>query len=404
MSLFGSISDFISGGNQSAAADSQQAAVDALASLSTPDIADMQLQLETLVQQGILTPEQAQVYAQDPSAMAGISTDPRLQAAQYDALASLQDISDSGGMTAADKANLSRIATDEATKSRGSREAILQNMEARGAGGSGASMLAQLQNSQDAASRQSQRDLDVAGMAQSRALQALQGAGSLGGQMQQTSFNQQAQQAGAQDAINQFNTQNRNQLGLANTQAKNQAAAQNLSEKQRIADAGVNTRNQQQANNKSLLQQDFENRYRKAGGQAAALNNQANQFNQTGQQTTKVIGELVSKAASAYAGAGGGGVTDTPSDKNLKKDIESFDASAFLDSITPSRYNYKNPAKHGEGPQVGVMAQDIEKEVPQMIEEHPDGKYVNYNKAGGPIFASLADLHKRIKELEGDEE
>ena len=168
MNLFGVIGDFLSGGNQGKAAGAAQASVDALAALQTPDVNQMQLQLEQMVQQGILEPEDAQVYLQQTSGLSGISTDPALQQAQYDALNSLQEISDSGGLTAADKANLSKIATDEAVKSRGAREAILQSMEARGAGGSGASLLAQLQNSQDAANRQSQRDLDVAGMEQYR--------------------------------------------------------------------------------------------------------------------------------------------------------------------------------------------------------------------------------------------
>lgn len=392
MSIFSSITDFLSGGNQSAAADASRRATDALSSIATPDVAQMQIQLEQLVQQGVITPEMAQVYSQDPSLLAGISTDPALQAAQYEALNSLQDISSSGGLTAMDRANLSKIATDEATRSRGAREAILQSMEARGAGGSGASLLAQLQNAQDAATRQSQRDMDVAGMAQQRALQALQAAGSLGGQMQQTSFGQQAQKAAAQDAINQFNTQNMNQMGLANTRAKNEAQQSNLAERQRISDANTALRNQQQQYNKNLLQQDFENRYRKAGGVASGLQNQAANFNQAGQQTMQLVGSGIQAGATAL------------SDKNLKKDIEDFDPSAFLDSITAHKYNYKNPDKHGQGPQVGVMAQDVEKEVPQMVENGPDGKYLNYNKAGGPIFASLADIHQRLKQLEGEEE
>lgn len=398
MSLFGSITDFLSGGNQSAAANASQASVDALASLQTPDVTQMQLQLETLVQQGILSPEQAQVYMQDPSLMAGISTDPRLQQAQYDALQSLQDISDSGGLTASDRAKLGQIATDEQTQARGAREAILQNMEARGAGGSGASLLAQLQNSQDAASRQSQRDLDVAGMAQDRALQAIQAAGAMGGQMQQTSFNQQAEQAKAQDAINAFNAQNMNQIGLANTQANNAAQQANLAEKQRIADANAATRNTQQQYNKSLAQQDFENRYKKAGGTAAAYQNQAQQFNTAGQQNMNLVGSGIQAGATAAAAA---------SDERVKEDIQPFDASSFLDSLTASKYKYKNPGKHGEGQFAGVMAQDLEKtpEGSSLVHPAEDGtKMVDTSKAAMAALASLADMNDRVKALEGTEE
>ena len=51
------------------------------------------------------------------------------------------------------------------------------------------------------------------------------------------------------------------------------------------------------------------------------------------------------------------------------------------------------------------MAQEIEKEVPQMVKDTSEGKMVDYSpkSAGGPIFASLADLHKRLKKVEGEE-
>lgn len=391
MSLFSSIGDFLSGGNQGKAADASQAAVDALASLQTPDVTQMQIQLEQLVNQGILTPEQAQTYLQSPSAFNNIQTDPALQQAQQDALSSLQDIGE-GGMTDMDRAQLAQIQQQEQSSARGARDAILQQAQARGAGGSGMELLAQLQNAQDAATRQSARDTDVAGQAQQRALQALQAAGTLGGQMQQQSFNQQAQKAQANDAISQFNAQTQNQMGQYNTTAKNNAQATNLQNAQRIADANTATRNAQQQYNKQLAQQDFENRYKKAGGTASAYQNQAGQFNAAGQQTMNLVGSGIQAGATAAAAA---------SDERLKEDVEPFDASAFLDSLTPSKYNYKNPAKHGEGKQVGVMAQDVEKEVPQMVKEGPDGKYLDYNKAGGPIFASMAELHERLKKLEG---
>lgn len=394
MGLFDTIGNFLSGGNQGRAADASQASVDALAALQLPDITQMQLQLETLVQQGVISPEEAQVYLQQGSEMAGIQTDPALMQAQYDALNSLQEISDSGGMTDSDRAQLARIQTQEQTAAKGARDAIMQSMEARGMGGSGASLLAQLTNQQDAATRQSQRDLDVAGMAQDRALQALQMAGQQGNQMQQTSFNQQAQQAQAQDAINQFNTNHLNQIGLANTQARNQAQKDNLAEKQRVADANVATRNNQQQYNKQLLQQDFENRYKKAGGVAGAYQNQAGQFNQAGQQITNLVGSGIQAGATAAAA----------SDEKLKTDIQDFDASEFLNSLTPHKYRYKDE-KHGAGVYAGPMAQDLEKTDigKSMVFEGEDGKMVDASRAALAALAAGADHEDRLKKLEGEE-
>ncbi len=385
--MFGSIGDFLSGGNQSRSAAAQQAAVDQLSSLQLPDVSEMQLQLESMVQQGIITPEQAQTYLAQQSEMNNIQTDPALHQAQMEALAGLQDISSNKGLTASDRAQLQQIQTQEDTASRGAREAILQNAQQRGMGGSGIELLQQMQNQQDSATRKSQRDLDVAGMAQNRALQALQQAGQLGGQIQAQDFGQQSQIAGANDAINKFNTQNQQSVSLENTKSKNIAQAQNLAEKQRIADANATLKNSQQQYNKELEQKQFENAYKKAGGVASGLQNQAQGFQQVGKSNQELLGTGLS-AASAF------------SDEEVKDHISDFDPSEFLDNLTSVKYLYKNH-KLGEVKQVGVMAQDIEKEVPQMVHDTPEGKVVEYNKAGGPILASMASLHERLKKLEG---
>lgn len=391
MSIIGEFTNFLSGGAQQDATQASKDAIKMLQSVELPKIKDMQVQLEGLVSQGLLTPEEAQLQLQEASLAAGIETDPALLQAQQDALSSLQEIGQNG-MTDMDRAKLAQIQRDEASQSRGAREAIIANAQARGMGGSGLELMSQLKNQQDSATRQSIRDTDVAGMAQERALAALQAAGQLGGQMQQTSFNQQLQKANAQDAINQFNTQNMNQFNMANTQARNDAQATNLMNKQRIADANVQTRNNNQQYNKGLIQQDFDNRYRKAGGVASGYQNLAAQYNNNAEQNMKLAGSAVEAGGKAAAA----------SDRNLKEDITDFDASSFLDSLVPSKYKYKDP-KFGQGPQVGVMAQDVEKEVPQMVEDTPEGKVLDYNKAGGPIFASLADIHQRLKKIEGKE-
>ena len=390
-SFINDISNFFSGGKNAEGDKALRNALDEFGTLQTPDIAQMQLQLDQLVQQGILSPEEAQVYLQNPSAMNQISTDPKLQQAQMDALASLQEIGQ-GGMTDMDRAQLAKIAQDEAIRSRGAREAILQNMEARGAGGSGASLLAQLQNSQDAANRQSMRDTEVAGMAQQRALQALQGAGQMGGQMQNTQFNQQAQVAQANDAINQFNTQNRQQVGNLNTSARNTAAAQNLAEKQRVADTNVGTANTQQQYNKQLPQQNFQNKLSVAQGKAGVNAQQAGAANAAAQGNRDMFGNLIQTGAMAAMAF---------SDERLKKDVQDFDPGQFLDDVTGYKYKYKNP-KHGQGEQVGVMAQDVEKNAPELVIDTPEGKMIDYGKSGGLIFASLADLHKRLREMEDE--
>lgn len=388
--MIGALTDLISGGSFGSAKDSARAGVDAFKGVELPTVEELQYQLTELVNNGQMTPEQAQAIMQDSSAMNGITLDPKLKQAQMEALSQLQDIGQNKGLTAMDRAQLAQIQSDEATQARGAREAILNNAAARGMGGSGLELMSQMKNAQDAATRQSARDTSVAGMAQQRALQAIQQAGALGGQIQGQDFEQQARIAAANDAINQFNTQNKNQAMLYNTGARNDAQKFNLQKELDVNKANTDIRNQQAQANAAAKQQVAQNAMNKASGISGAQNAVTNTDLARGQANTQMFGSLL-----------GAGATAAASDKNLKTDIEDFDASAFLDSITPTKYHYKEPEKFGQGKQVGVMAQDVEKEIPQMVEDTPEGKILNYNKAGGPIFASLADLHDRLKRLEG---
>lgn len=389
MGIFDGLMDVFTGGNSSKAADFAAKGASQFDDLGAgPSEEDLASILQGYVLAGELSPEQAQAYLADPSAMTSISTDPALRSAQMNALQSLQDLSQ-GGLSAQDKADLSRIATQEQAQARGAREAILQNAAEKGAPGSGLAILNQMKANQDAASNQSQRDLDVAGMAQQRALQALQGAGNLAGNIQNQDFSQQAQIAAAKDAIAKFNAGQRQQIGLANQSANNQAAATNLANRQKVADSQIDARNQTAKDKGAASQQVYQNALAKASGKAGAYGNAANQATGAGQGFQNLLG------SSLIAGA------TLASDRNLKEDVEPFDASKFLDSITGYRYNYKQGHDLPKENQVGVMAQDVEKEAPQLVEDTPEGKMIDYNKAGGPIFASLADLNRRLKELEG---
>jgi hypothetical protein len=208
-------------------------------------------------------------------------------------------------------------------------------------------------------------------MAQARALQALQQAGSLGGQMQQADFGRQAQVAQANDAIAQFNTQTQNQNNAANTLARNQAAAANLAEKQRVADQSTGIRNQQQQANKSLYQTDFDNKVKLAAGKSGAYQNQAAGFGQQGQQNQQLIGTGIQAAATYYGGKKEGGLIEgepteydsavgflQPGEVVIKKeevpnvlkkahtsDDGEFDAAGFIDTLTGGKYNYSNKKK-----------------------------------------------------------
>lgn len=95
------------------------------------------------------------------------------------------------------------------------------------------------------------------------------------------------------------------------------------------------------------------------------------------------------------AAAAGVGLLAAFSDKRLKKnisDVSESDLKELSESITPKRFEYKDPA-HGEGEIVGVMAQDLEKSKlgREIVEEDEQGrKYVDGRKLSSLFLASLA--------------
>jgi hypothetical protein len=393
MSLFGGLSDSLFGGGSEASNE----AVNQYNGLTAPSIEEQRLKLQKYVDAGQLTPEQAQAALVNSNAYDSMNLDTAGKDAQLEALGQLQDIGSNGGLDAQDRAKLQAIQNDEQTQSKGARDAIIQNAQARGVGGSGLEMLAQLTNAQDSATRASQKDVNVAAEGQQRALQAIQDSANLGGTINNNQFAQQKAVADSRNAINQFNAANTQQANFANAAANNTAQASNLANKQFVSNSNVGLANDQQKFNKGLAQTNFNNQLSIDNAKANALNKAATQANTSAGQDQNIVSGLGSVAGKIYDK-----LPSVFSDERVKKDIEHFNAGHFLDSLTGYKYKYKDPGM-GEGKQVGIMAQDLEKEVPQMVEDTPHGKMVDYSpeKTTGPVLASLADLHERLRRLEG---
>lgn len=282
-------------GDREAAMRLRRQAMDAFAGLQLPSVKEQEILLEQLRSQGQLTPEMEQAITQGRSEMEGISTDPRLKDAQLAALSSLQDIGNQGGMSATDRARWNSMQSDLNRNAGAQQAAVMQNFARRGQAGSGMELLAQLTNQQASADRASQQGMDIKAQAEQRALQALMSGGQLAGSMRDQDFSQASAKAQAQDAINRFNTQNRQDVQMRNVGASNAAQAANLGERQRIADVNVGMKNQQQIHNKGLLQQDFQNRM----GRAAGMSGQA-------QSLAGATDARADRTAGMWAGIGSG--------------------------------------------------------------------------------------------------
>jgi hypothetical protein len=153
-----------------------------------------------------------------------------------------------------------------------------------------------LQAQQGGANRQAQRDLDVAGMAQDRALQAGGQASTLAGNMGQQEFNQQAQVAAARDAANKFNAQQFGQTSQFNVGNQLRADVQNQGKTQGVYDKLATAKMEQERQNKFVSPQaQFQAGATKAGGLAGA-----------GQATAKYYGDREDTAKKAQSGLWGG--------------------------------------------------------------------------------------------------
>lgn len=296
----------------------------AYGNLQTPDFSNVNYEGPSAVPDATADQYSAQTANASlagPSAMNNISVNPGYAGAQQDQMAALQNLAANGGHNAASDANLAQIQQQQNQNARGQEQAILAGANARGQGGSGASLLAQLSNSQNATNNQSAQDLGVLGQEANTALAAGQGAASIGSNLQNTSFNEQAQQAAATDAIAKFNAQNSQGVNMYNAQAQNAAnqfnAQQgtgvnlfNAQKNQGVNNADAAAYNQGQTmNNYQMPQTEYEDQSQRAGGMASADQNASKYYSNQADIAAKKEGGLFGGAAqlgsSAWNAMGG---------------------------------------------------------------------------------------------------
>jgi len=308
----GLFSKLFGGAGSDKADNMRQHAIDAFNSIQTPALKELQVQLDKYVNAGQLTPEQAEATLLQSNAFNDIVTDPALEGAQKQALTALQDVGTQGGLTAIDRARLQDITNEQNQVAKSRNEAVMQQAQQRGMGGSDINTVNQLLNEQAAADRASQRGTDVAAEAQARALQALVAAGTTAGQIRGQDYGEQANRAQAENAIDLFNKQTLNQTNLYNVDAANKAQAANLANAQSINNANTNVANTEKVNNAAARQQIFQDEAAKASGKAGVFNSWANdaiQANRSEKAADQaLLGGAVSGIATAFGGPTAGAV------------------------------------------------------------------------------------------------
>lgn len=128
-------------------------------------------------------------------------------AAQQLALQQLQEIANGQGLSAADRARMELGRQQVGQAMRGTREADMAALQARGMGGSGSMLASQMGAQQAGATALSQADAQMQIAAQQRALQSMMAAGGLGSQMRGQSFDEATTRGSAIDDFNRWQTE-----------------------------------------------------------------------------------------------------------------------------------------------------------------------------------------------------
>lgn len=344
-------------------------------------------------------PELLAEYSPEELAMSKVSqieTDPELISAQREALAQMQEFGRTG-LGEEDILAAKELQRGVARQEQARQAQIQREMAQRGMGDSGVSLAAKLSSSQAASNRAAEEANRIA-MEAARARRAAVGqSADLASRLRGQEFGEAERKASAEDIINRFNTQQRNL-----------AQQQNIAQRQKYADIGTELQNKKLLAKAGMERQKFQDKMQKAGAMGTAQQNYASQLGQIGagkqQAAAQQMGGLMQMGTTLGAAA-------IMSDRRVKEGVERAKSDeiiskleGMLDELKGYNYEYKDD-DYMPGEQTGIMAQDLEKSEmgQEFVSEAEDGtKMVDYQEMAPTMAAGLAELHRRVKKLEGD--
>lgn len=307
----------LSNNAKQAAADQQasigQQAAQGYRDIDIPTIQQQQVQLQQIANAGNLTPEQEQIFQQNQSVLNNYQQNQSTSTAQSQALQGIMAQANAGGLTATDKANLNEILTAAGNQDKQARAAALQSLQQRGMSGSGMELATMLAGNQDAATNAANAGFQTNAQALVNKLNALGAGGQMAGSQAQQQFGQAATQAGMQNAINASNTANLQNVTGQNVARNNYSQERNLNNTQQLDSANTNIANQGQIYNQGLYQQNFGNQLQKEQGVANALNKVSNAAAAQG-EAGAALGNAIGQGASKLGSATGTYLAGQPSD------------------------------------------------------------------------------------------
>lgn len=323
MSLFGGVSSWLQGGKDQQAEEALNRALATYSNVKEPTQQELSLpELQMYVEQGVITPAQAQAYLQDRNAFAEQNIPQTGTAAMVEALNQLSGIADAGPEGSAQhRSQVANTISQMNQAVAGQRGAIEQEMAAKGT----PSRMIQAALSNQYAGQDAQQaylnSLQSQASAEQMALQALAGKGNLGQALQGQQNTQANTVAQAQNAMQQFNAANQQQSSQLNAQLRQQAEVANKANAQNVSNQNTQTQNARTAYNTGQRQTVFDNAMRKASGMAGVYGEQAKNYTDQGEKSAGTASAMIGTAAklggmaaagpagAAAAGGAGGGFT-----------------------------------------------------------------------------------------------
>lgn len=349
------------------------------------DARDLELELDRMVLEGQLSPQQARAILVEQTAVSDIATDPRLRRTQMDALAGFEDIVDDEGMDARFRANMQRLQAEEDQALRGRIGAIAMDEQQRGVSGSGFGRVNRLLSAQATANRIAQRGMDEAAVADERYRDALQASGAMAGSIEDRDYRQQLDEAEARDRINQLNAAARQRTQDQNIASDMAAQEFNLTRGDRAQAFNLQQQAQEEARRAEIPEIVFDADLQRARARGDAALGVGSAQQAQNRERREGIGQAIGTGLA---------IASMFSDEDTKTDVEDIDIDTFLENVKGKQFKYKDGY---DDTAYGVMADDVNSD---YVNEVDGTKMVDYGKALPGAIASIADLHKRLKELE----
>jgi hypothetical protein len=267
-----------------------------------------ELLVEELKKQGVFTPEIESSISAGESNWKAITENKSTVDAQQAALQQMAGVSRTG-LQATDRAALNKVRNENQRDIEGKNQQILQEMQARGIGGSGAELAMQIANSQAGAENAADQSDRLAAQAQQNALAALKDTSSMASQARGDDFRVASAKAQAADEMQRFNVSNQRDVAQRNVEVRNKAQAANLDESQRIYEQNIANRRAEALRMEQAKQDRFTNQMNKASALSNIYTGQANQMIKNGKDQAESqqnfgsgLGRMVGAGYKGYAG------------------------------------------------------------------------------------------------------